>query len=90
MADPLDFSHYSPLDHLKPHADVVIVDVAPLKADLSYPEHPLKLLAQQDRVMMQRTIQFYKVMWSRHSEQEATRETEDFLCSKYPDFLPPQ
>jgi hypothetical protein len=40
--------------------------------------------------MMRRMIRFYKVQWSRHSEEEATWETEDFLRLNYPDFLPPQ
>jgi hypothetical protein len=31
---------------LKPPADVVVDDVVPLDADLSYPEHPVKLLGQ--------------------------------------------
>jgi hypothetical protein len=31
---------------LKPQADVVVDDVAPLNANLSYPEHPVKLLGQ--------------------------------------------
>jgi hypothetical protein len=30
----------------------------------------------------------YKVQWSHHSVEEATWETEDFLCSRFPDFLP--
>jgi hypothetical protein len=46
---------------LKPPADVIIDDVAPLNADLSYPEHPMKLLDQQDQVTRRQTIQFYKV-----------------------------
>jgi hypothetical protein len=33
---------------LKPPPDVIIDYVAPLDADLSYPEHPVKLLGQQD------------------------------------------
>jgi hypothetical protein len=36
---------------LMPSVDVVVDDVAPLEADVSYPEHPVKLLGQQDRVM---------------------------------------
>jgi hypothetical protein len=40
--------------------------------------------------MRHRTIRFFKVQWSLHSEQEATWETEEFLRSKYPEFLPPQ
>jgi hypothetical protein len=36
---------------LKPPEDVVVDDVSPLDADLSYLEHPVKILDQQDRVM---------------------------------------
>jgi hypothetical protein len=36
---------------LKPSVDVVVDDVTPLDADMSYPKHPVKLLCQQDRVM---------------------------------------
>jgi hypothetical protein len=69
--------------------DVVVDDVSPLDVDMSYLEHLVKILGQQDRVMRCRTIRFSKVQWSRHSEQEATWETEEFLRSKYPGFLPP-
>jgi hypothetical protein len=36
---------------LKPPVDVIVDDVASLDADLSYLEHPVKVLGQQDRVM---------------------------------------
>jgi hypothetical protein len=75
---------------LKAPADVIVNDVALLKADVSYPKHQIKLLGQQDRVMRRRTIRFYKVQWSRHSKDEATWETEDLLRSNYLDFLPLQ
>jgi hypothetical protein len=38
--------------------------------------------------MRRRTIRFYKVQWSHYSEKEDTWETEDFLRSNYPGFLP--
>jgi hypothetical protein len=41
---------------LKPLVDVVVDDVSPLDADLSYPEHPVKILGQQDQVTRHRTI----------------------------------
>jgi hypothetical protein len=75
---------------LKPPVDVTVDDVAPLDAGLSYPEHPLKLLGQQDRVMRRQTICFLKVEWSHHFYKEATWEAMDFLRSKHPEFLPPQ
>jgi hypothetical protein len=43
---------------LKAPTDVIVNDVAPLKADRSYPEHPVKLLSQQDQVMKRRMIRF--------------------------------
>jgi hypothetical protein len=36
---------------LRPPIDVVVDDVSPLNVDPSYPEHPLKILDQQDRVL---------------------------------------
>jgi hypothetical protein len=36
---------------LKPPMDIVVDDISPLDADLSYPEHPVKILHQQDQVM---------------------------------------
>jgi hypothetical protein len=67
---------------LKMSVDVVVDNVVPLDADLSYPEHPVKVLGQM--------IRFFKVQWSHHSKQEATWETGEFLRSKYPEFLLPQ
>jgi hypothetical protein len=70
--------------------DVVVDDVSPLDADMSYLEHLVKILDQQNRVTSRQTIRFLRVQWSRHSEQEATWKTEEFLRSKYLEFLPPQ
>jgi hypothetical protein len=33
---------------LKPPVDVIVGDVSPLDVDLSYPEHPMKILDRQD------------------------------------------
>jgi hypothetical protein len=41
---------------LRPPVDVVVNDVSPLDADLSYPKHPVKILDQQDRVTSYRMI----------------------------------
>jgi hypothetical protein len=59
-----------------------------IEPDLSYQEHPVKVLDQKERSTRARSIQMYKIQWSNHSEEEATWETEEFLCSHYPDFLP--
>jgi hypothetical protein len=57
---------------LKAPVDVVLPEVAPLEADLSYPEHPTKILDQRDHVTRRKSIKFFKIQWSNHSEKEAT------------------
>jgi hypothetical protein len=59
-----------------------------IEPDLSYQEYPVKVLDQKERSTRARSIRMYKVQWSHHSVEEATWETEDFLRSRFPDFLP--
>jgi hypothetical protein len=66
--------------------DVVLPELAPLEADLIYPEHPIKILEQKSRVTRRKTIKLYKVEWSNHTVEEATWESEDFLRSHHPEF----
>jgi hypothetical protein len=74
---------------LKAPVDVVLPEVTPLDADLSYPDHPIKVLDQKDHVTRCKTVKFFKVQWSNHTEEEVTQESEDFLCSLHSDFLLP-
>jgi hypothetical protein len=59
-----------------------------IEPDLCYQEHPVKVLDQKERSTRAKSIKMYKVQWSHHSVEEATWETEDFLRSRFPDFLP--
>jgi hypothetical protein len=87
LAGVHDIFHVSQLNKcLKAPEDVVLPKVTPLEADLSYPEHPIKILDQKDRVTRRKTIKFFKIQWRNHSEEEVTWESEDFLCSRHPDF----
>jgi len=72
---------------LRVPTEVVEIDSIQLESDLTYPEHPIKIIDRKDRVTRRTTNRFYKVQWSNHSEEEATWEKEVFLRSKYPDFL---
>jgi hypothetical protein len=64
-----DIFHMSQLKKcLKAPVDVVLLEVTPLEADLSYPEHPIKVLDQKDHVTRRKTIKFFKIQWSNHSE----------------------
>jgi hypothetical protein len=74
---------------LKAHVDVVLPEVAPLDAYLSYLEHPIKILNQKDRVTRHNTVKFFKIQCSNHTEEEATWESEDFLHLRCSDFTLP-
>jgi hypothetical protein len=90
LAGVHDIFHVSQLNKcLKEPMDIVLHEVTPLEADLSYPEHPIKVLDQKDRVMRHKTIKFFKIQWSNHSKEEATWESKAFLCSRHPDFVLP-
>jgi hypothetical protein len=73
---------------LKAPSDVVLPNVTLLEADLSYPEHLIKLLDQKDCATRWKTLRFYKVQWRNLLEEEATWESEEFLHSNHLDFLP--
>jgi hypothetical protein len=50
-----DIFHVSQLKKcLKAPMDVVLLEVAPLEAELTYPEHPIKILDQKSRVTRQK------------------------------------
>jgi hypothetical protein len=57
---------------LKAAVNVVLLEVAPLESDLTYPEHLIKILDQKSRVIRRKTITFYKIQWSNHMVEEAT------------------
>jgi hypothetical protein len=80
LAGVHDIFHVSQLKKcLKAPIDVVLLDVAPLEADLTYPEHPVKIIDQKDCVTWRKTIEFFKVQFSNHTKEEATWESEEFF-----------
>jgi hypothetical protein len=90
LAGVHDIFHVSQLKKcLMAPMDVMLHEVTPVESDLSYPEHPIKVLGQKDRVTRHKTIKFFKIQWSNHTEEEATWESEDFLCSHHPDIALP-
>jgi hypothetical protein len=87
LAGVHDIFHVSQLKkYLKAPMDVVLPEVAPLEMDLTYPEHSIKILDQKSQVTRCKTIKFYKIQWSKHTKEEAIWESEDFLCSRHPNF----
>jgi hypothetical protein len=87
LAGVHDIFHVSQLKKcLKAPVDVVLLEVTPLEADLTYPQHPIKILDQKDRATRRKIIKFFKVQWSNHSEEEATWESGNILHSCHPKF----
>ncbi|WVZ49152.1 hypothetical protein U9M48_000529 [Paspalum notatum var. saurae] len=84
-----DVFHVSQLKKcLRVPKEVIDTSQIQIEPDLTYEEHPIKILDQKQRSTRRRTINFYKVQWNNHSEEEATWEQEEFLRTRYPDFLP--
>jgi hypothetical protein len=62
-----DIFHVSQLKKcLKAPMDIVFPEMTPLEADLSYPEHPIKILDHKDRVTRHKTIKFFNTMEQPH------------------------
>jgi hypothetical protein len=59
-----------------------------VQEDLSYPEEPIRILDEAERITRRRVIKFLKVQWKIHSESEATWEREDCPRSEYPSLFP--
>jgi hypothetical protein len=82
-----DIFHVSQLKKcLKAPVDVVLPEVAPLKADLTNPKHLIKILDQKSRVTRRKTIKYFMIQWNNHTVEEATWESDDFLRSHHLDF----
>jgi hypothetical protein len=65
LAGVNDIFHVSQLKKcLKAPVDVVLPEVTLLEADLSYPEHQIKILDPKDRVMRRKAIKFFKIHWT--------------------------
>ncbi|WVZ70825.1 hypothetical protein U9M48_019461, partial [Paspalum notatum var. saurae] len=80
-----DVFHVSQLKKcLRVPEEVIGTSQIQIQPDLTYEEKPIKILDQKQRSTRRRTINFYKVQWSNHSEEEATWEQEEFLRTKYP------
>ena len=68
--------------------EVVEQDELYVKPDLSYDEHPIKILDQKERKTRRQEVRMYKIQWSNHTEGKATLEIEDYLQKNFPGFLP--
>jgi hypothetical protein len=64
--------------------DTQTIDIEP---DLSYKEHPIRILDTKERSTRRATIRMFKIQWNHHTKEEATWETKDYLQKNFPDYL---
>jgi hypothetical protein len=57
------------------------------KEDLSYEEHPVKILETFERITRKKRVKMCKVQWSHHTEEEATWEREEELKAEFSCFF---
>ncbi|WVZ64002.1 hypothetical protein U9M48_013588 [Paspalum notatum var. saurae] len=55
-----------------------------VQEDLTYTEHPVKILETSERVTRNMRIKMCRVQWKHHTEDEATWEREEELRATYP------
>ncbi|WVZ94148.1 hypothetical protein U9M48_040079 [Paspalum notatum var. saurae] len=58
-----------------------------VQEDLTYTEHPVKILETSERVTRNRRVKMCRVQWNHHTEDEATWEREEELRAAYPDLF---
>jgi hypothetical protein len=87
-----DVFHVSQLKKCEqiPEAQIIEETNAEIEPDLSLVECPMRVLDQKERQTRRQKVKMYKIQWSHHIEEEATWETEQFLNTKYPNFLASQ
>ncbi|WVZ91566.1 hypothetical protein U9M48_037718 [Paspalum notatum var. saurae] len=64
--------------------DQISLEAVDLQDNLEYLEYPLQILDRAEKGTRRTRIPVCKVMWSNHSEREATWEKESELREKYP------
>jgi hypothetical protein len=69
--------------------DIKVVNEYPdvFPDDLTYKEHPVKILDTSERATRSKVIRMCKVQWGHHSEDEATWEREDKLKEEFPQLF---
>jgi hypothetical protein len=88
MSDVHDVLHFSQLKKCLcvPEEQIPMEDLDAME-DLSYQEHPVRILETSKRVTRNKRIKRCKVQWSHQTEEEATWEREEELKAEFPCFF---
>jgi hypothetical protein len=91
LTDVHDVFHVSQLKKcLRVPEEQIPMEDLDVKEDLSYQEHPVKILETPERVTQNKRIKMFKVQWSHHTEEEVTWEREEELKAEFPSFFSDQ
>jgi hypothetical protein len=83
-----DIFHVSQLrKYVKVPTKIINSQAIEIEPDLTYTEHPIRILDTKERSTRRETIRMFKIQWNYHTEEEATWETESYLQRNFPDFL---
>jgi hypothetical protein len=88
LSDVHDVFHVSQLKKcLRVPEEQIPMEDLDAKEDLSYQEYPVRILETSERVTWNKKIKTCKVLWSHHTEDEATWEREEELKAHFPSFF---
>jgi hypothetical protein len=83
-----DVFHVSQLRKcIKIPTEIINPQAIKIESDLSYTEHPIRILETKERSTRSETVRVFKIQWYHHTEEDATWETESYLQCNFPDFL---
>jgi len=69
-----------------PEEELPLVELN-VQDDLTYTEHPVRILDTLERITKSKRIRMCNVQWSHHAEDEATWEREDELQAEFPQLF---
>jgi hypothetical protein len=72
---------------IKVPIEIIDSQAIEIEPDVTYTEHPLRVLDTKERSTRRETIRMFKIQWNHHMEEEATWETESYLQHNFPDFF---
>ena len=77
--------HVSMLKKYHPDSNHVIeYELIDIQPNMSYIEHPLKILDKQERILRNKKVALVKVLWRNPKVEESTWELESKMINKYP------
>jgi hypothetical protein len=74
---------------IKPPTEIIYSQAIETESDLSYTEHPIRILDTKERSTRRGTVRMFKIQWNHHTKEEATWEIESYLQHNFQTFLEP-